>query len=96
MSADTSTSAPDPLDGISRILDNAAGAAIAQMTAGLSPATILQAFSDWGMHLAFSPGKQLQLAAKATRKNVRFLDYALRSASDADAPPAIEPQPELA
>ena len=91
MSADTSTSAPDPLDGISRMLDNAAGAAIAQMTAGLSPATILQAFSDWGMHLAFSPGKQLQLAAKATRKNVRFLDYALRSASDADAPPAIEP-----
>ncbi|MDX3911289.1 MAG: poly-beta-hydroxybutyrate polymerase N-terminal domain-containing protein [Sphingobium sp.] len=84
----------DPLDGIAETLDRAAVAAIAQLTRGLSPATILQAFSDWGMHLACSPGKQLQLAAKTTRKFVRLGDYAVRSIGDHDADPAIEPLPQ--
>ncbi|EPR10984.1 poly-beta-hydroxybutyrate polymerase [Sphingobium indicum IP26] len=94
MSADNMSSPPDPLDGIAETLDRAAGAGLAQMTAGLSPATILQAFSDWGLHLAFSPGKQLQLAAKAARKRFRLLDYAVRSARDGDAALAIKPLPQ--
>lgn len=94
MSAQNMPQAPDPLDGIAETLDRAAGAAIAQMTAGLSPITILQAFSDWGHHLAFAPGKQLQLTAKAARKYVRLFDYAVRSAGDRDAAPAIEPLPQ--
>lgn len=94
MSAQNMPQAPDPLDGIAETLDRAAGAAIAQMTAGLSPITILQAFSDWGLHLAFAPGKQLQLTAKAARKYVRLFDYAVRSAGDRDAAPAIEPLPQ--
>ena len=94
MSAQNIPQAPDPLDGIAETLDRAAGAAIAQMTAGLSPITILQAFSDWGHHLAFAPGKQLQLTAKAARKYVRLFDYAVRSAGDRDAAPAIEPLPQ--
>ena len=94
MSAQNMPQAPDPLDGIAETLDRAAGAAVAQMTAGLSPITILQAFSDWGHHLAFAPGKQLQLTAKAARKYVRLFDYAVRSAGDRDAAPAIEPLPQ--
>ncbi|MCC2978263.1 alpha/beta fold hydrolase [Sphingomonas sp. PL-96] len=94
MSAENSTPAPDPVDGIAETLDNTAGAVIAQMTGGLSPATVLQAFSDWALHLAVSPGKQLQLAAKGARKPFRLLDYALRSAKDHDAAPAIEPLPQ--
>ncbi|BAV63186.1 PHA/PHB synthase family protein [Sphingobium cloacae] len=94
MSAQNMPQAPDPLDGIAETLDRAAGAAIAQMTAGLSPITILQAFSDWGHHLAFAPGKQLQLTAKAARKYVRLFDYAVRSAGDRDAAPVIEPLPQ--
>ncbi|WDA35215.1 MULTISPECIES: PHA/PHB synthase family protein [unclassified Sphingobium] len=94
MSTETVTLPPDPLDGIAETLDNAAGVAIAQVTAGLSPATLLQAFSDWGLHLAFSPGKQLQLGAKAVRKYARLFDYAMRSASDSEAAPAIEPLPQ--
>ncbi len=86
--------ASDPLDGIAETLDRAAIAGMAQMTSGLSPATILQAFSDWGMHLASSPGKQLQLAAKTTRKFMRLGDYAVRSIGDHDAAPAIEPLPQ--
>ena len=53
-----SQTAPDPLDGLSETLDRAATAALAQTTFGLSPATLAQAFSDWGLHLAVSPGKQ--------------------------------------
>ncbi|QJR02251.1 alpha/beta fold hydrolase [Sphingobium yanoikuyae] len=85
---------PDPLDGIAETLDRAAVAAIAQATFGLSPATLIQAFSEWALHLSISPGKQLQLGAKVARKYARLFDYALRSASDADAAPAIEPLPQ--
>ncbi|WP_030541440.1 alpha/beta hydrolase [Sphingobium sp. DC-2] len=94
MSTTTSPSPPDPLDGIAETLNRTASAAIAQATAGLSPATVLQAFSDWGLHLALSPGSQLQLGAKAVRKSARLLDYAVRSARDDDAPLAIEPLPQ--
>ncbi|MDR7256431.1 polyhydroxyalkanoate synthase [Sphingomonas sp. BE270] len=82
---------PDPLDGIAQTLDHAAVAAIAQITSGLSPATLVQAFGDWALHLAISPGKQLQLGAKMARKYVRLLDYGFRAAGDPDATPAIEP-----
>lgn len=82
---------PDPLDGVAETLDRAAVAAIAQATHGLSPATVMQAFSDWGLHLAQSPGKQLQLAAKIGRKFARLGDYAVRNVGDPDAEPAIEP-----
>nr|WP_232313671.1 hypothetical protein [Sphingobium sp. TCM1] len=57
-------------------------------------ATLAQAFLDSALHLASSPGKQLQLSAKMTRKYVRLFDYALRSAGDGDTAPAIEPLPQ--
>jgi polyhydroxyalkanoate synthase len=85
---------PDPLDGVAETLDRAAAAAIAQATHGLSPATVGQAFSDWGLHLALSPGKQLHLAAKIGRKMARLGDYTVRYANDPGAEPAIEPLPQ--
>jgi polyhydroxyalkanoate synthase len=88
------THIPDPLDGIAETLDHAAMAGVARVTSGLSPATLDQALTDWGLHLALSPGKSLQLVAKAGRKYARFFDYMLRSASDPGAPPAIEPLPQ--
>ncbi|AOR80538.1 PHA/PHB synthase family protein [Novosphingobium resinovorum] len=94
MTASPTQQAPDPLDGIAETLDRAAIAALAQITHGLSPATLMQAWSDWAIHLAFSPGKQLQLAAKTGRKVMRLADYAVRSASDPDAEPAIAPLPQ--
>ncbi|WP_454642865.1 PHA/PHB synthase family protein [Bradyrhizobium liaoningense] len=89
-----SQTAPDPLDGLSETLDRAATAALAQTTFGLSPATLAQAFSDWGLHLAVSPGKQLLLGAKAMRKCLRLADYAARSAAKKGAECAIEPLPQ--
>lgn len=84
----------DPLDGIADSMDQAAGAMIAQATHGLSPATMFLASADWAMHLASSPGKQMQLAAKMGRKYLRLFDYMARSAGNPDAAPAIEPLPQ--
>lgn len=66
----------DPLDGLAETLDHAAAAMVAQATHGLSPATLVQAWSDWALHLAISPGRQLQLATKLGRKYMRLADYA--------------------
>jgi polyhydroxyalkanoate synthase len=94
MTSPVAPASPDPLDGIAETLDRAASAMIAQTTLGLSPATLFGAFSDWGLHLALAPGKQLQLGAKAARKYARLFDYAFRSAGDGGAAPAIEPLPQ--
>lgn len=86
--------AADPLDGLARTFDRMFMATVAQSTFGLSPATLMQSFADWAMHLAASPGKQMQLAAKSARKVSRLADYGLRRARNADAAPAIEPLPQ--
>ena len=82
----------DPLDGVAETLDRAAFAAVAHATHGLSPATMGQAWSDWAMHLAVSPGKQAQLWSKAIRKWVRLASQ-LSPHSDGRNP-AIEPLPQ--
>ncbi|MAM37716.1 MAG: alpha/beta fold hydrolase [Pseudomonadota bacterium] len=92
--SDRQYSGMDPLDGIVQTLDRAAGATVAQTTFGLSPATMLLAGTDWAIHLARSPGKQVQLGAKMARKYMRLFDYAGRSSRDADAEPAIQPLPQ--
>src|SRR3546814_8710704 len=74
--------AADPLDGISQTLDRAAAVGIAHLTHGLSPVTMVLAATDWMLHLASAPGKQLQLGAKAARKYWRLSDYIGRSRSE--------------
>lgn len=46
-------------------LDRAVMASLARMTAGLSPHAMLDAWSDWTMHLARAPGRQLELVEHA-------------------------------
>src|SRR3954470_16133972 len=58
------------------VLDHAVHASLARFTGGLSPAALTQAYAGWGVHLAISPGKQVELAAKAAGKWVRFARYA--------------------
>ena len=43
-------------------------AAIARLTAGLSPAALFQAYTDWAQHLLFSPDKQIELAGEAVQQ----------------------------
>ena len=40
-------------------------AALARLTAGLSPSALFQAYADWAQHLLFSPDKQLELAEES-------------------------------
>jgi polyhydroxyalkanoate synthase len=84
----------DPLEGVAETFDRAAFAAIAQANHGLSPATITQAFADWAMHLAVSPGKQMLLTAKALRKYVRLADYLAHRADPQDGTQAVEALPQ--
>ena len=64
-----------------------------QFTAGLSPAALLEAFSDWTIHLANAPGKQADLMRRAFRKWLRFAYYGAHAPFAPDTPPAIEPLP---
>ena len=76
-------------------LDRMVHAAVAQMTGGLSPGALYQAYSDWAAHLATSPGKQMHLANKAARKTLRLALYVLNYAMTGRVPASIvEPLPQ--
>jgi poly[(R)-3-hydroxyalkanoate] polymerase subunit PhaC len=78
---------PVPLDDLNRLFH----AAVARASLGISPAALALAFTDWWLHLASAPGKQLELAQKAVRKSVRLAVHAARSASHPDCDACIEP-----
>ena len=76
------------------IIDRSTHAAIGRFTAGLSPMAVAGAYLDWAAHLAFAPGKRLQLIEKAARKSMRLARYAVSAASGVPTPPCIEPLPQ--
>ena len=71
-----------------QVLDRAAHAAISQATLGLSPAAMGAAFFDWWGHLAFSPGKQADLARQAIAGAADNLAFAAQSASGSPGDPS--------
>ena len=74
-------------------LDQVVHAKLAQLTQGISPASIASAYMDWLVHLAISPGKQQELMTKAVRKATRIGLLALKSPV-AHGEPCIEPLPQ--
>ena len=84
----------DTLDRASVSVDHAFHAMLAEFTDGLSPMAMYSAFADWGGHLAVSPGKQMQLFGKATRKWTRFMDLAMTMLPGALGCHCIEPLPQ--
>jgi polyhydroxyalkanoate synthase len=77
------------------LIDRSVQAVTARFTAGLSPMTLLGAYVDWASHVAYAPGKQLQLTEKAFRKWLRFAQYAARRVVEQDrCEPCIEPLPQ--
>ncbi|MGQ7791731.1 PHA/PHB synthase family protein [Faunimonas sp. B44] len=89
---------PDAIDALDRLAeetDRNVHAAIAGLTGGISPAELAACYTDWATHLAFSPGKQAQLAGKATRKWMRLGRYMASAALfGGRAEPCIEPLPQ--
>jgi polyhydroxyalkanoate synthase len=76
------------------LVDRSMHAATARFTAGLSPIAFTGAYLDWASHLAFLPGKRSRLVEKAVKKMLRFGNYAVRSAWDAQTAPCIVPLPQ--
>lgn len=75
-------------------LDRLLHSSMARLTQGLSPAALAAAYLDWATHLAFSPGKQWQLAKQASHQWTRWTSQMLlQSAGGGKAPPCVEPQP---
>ncbi|HVM80503.1 MAG TPA: alpha/beta fold hydrolase [Stellaceae bacterium] len=75
-------------------IDRALKANLARLTFGLSPAVLAEQTFDWLVHLAISPGKQLQLIEKAFRNAGRFATYAGQSLENPDTPPCIAAPPQ--
>ncbi len=73
---DTTAQVPDPRpapapDAVPEtpfeMLDRMTHASLAKATGGLSPSVLGEAWMDWAVHLATSPGKQMQLGEQALR-----------------------------
>nr|WP_245410977.1 alpha/beta fold hydrolase [Microvirga flavescens] len=76
-------------------LDRTTHATLARTTFGLSPAALIGAYLDWTAHLAFSPGKQMELAVKAFRKLARLGEQTYRTTvSNKPCDPCITPLPQ--
>lgn len=77
-----------------RNVDRLLHAWLGRWTLGLSPASLWLAYFDWALHLASSPGKQLELVEKALRKAHRLARYASQAATPGGCPECIEPLPQ--
>ncbi len=79
---------------MAEVADRSMHAAIARLTAGLSPMSAFAAYFDWAANLAFSPGKQWQLWEKGFKKSLRLGNYVGRRALLGKVPPCIDPLPQ--
>lgn len=88
---------PDP-DGTESApphdIDRALHAQLAKITFGLSPASLAAACTDWFVHLAFSPGKQAELASKAARKTLRLALHSMQHRGTEPGAACIDPLPQ--
>lgn len=64
-SAPARPKAPEPT--VYETIDRVVHAGLAKATSGLAPSVLGEAWMDWAVHLAVSPGKQLQLMESAVR-----------------------------
>ncbi len=77
-----------------RVLDRAAQAALARWTGGISPHAVIEAWSDWAMHLARAPGRQLELMERAQTNAAKLVRHAVDSAVAEAAEPPFTPRPQ--
>ena len=80
-------------DEMAQDMNRATHAALAKVTGGLSPVSMIGAFGDWLTHLAIAPGKRLELASMASRQWMRLGEQTLKG-SEVQASPCIDPLPQ--
>ncbi|WP_158044579.1 PHA/PHB synthase family protein [Skermanella pratensis] len=73
------------------VVDHLMNAMMAQATGGVSPAAVMLAWMDWGLHLASSPAKQIALGQKAVSSIAHWGDYVAGAAAGRNPPPVAEP-----
>jgi polyhydroxyalkanoate synthase subunit PhaC len=74
-------------------LDRGAMANLARMTAGISPHAVLDAWSDWAMHLARAPGRQLELIDRAQTNWMSLARFAVSGLRGEPAEKPFQPGP---
>ncbi len=84
---------PDSQTTFRSALDRLLRASMGRFSLGLSPVALSLAYLDWVLHLAMSPGFQLELAQKTSRKAAQLAVYARRALMDADTEPYVQPLP---
>ncbi len=60
-------------------LDRGGMASLARISAGLSPHAMLDAWSDWSMHLARAPGRQMELIERAQANWLKLTQFTIAS-----------------
>jgi polyhydroxyalkanoate synthase subunit PhaC len=75
-------------------LDRSVMAALARVTGGVSPHAVADAWTDWWLHMARAPGRQLELAERAQQNTLRLMYHASQAMQGkaGDAPFAPKPQ----
>ncbi|WP_299566925.1 alpha/beta fold hydrolase [uncultured Sulfitobacter sp.] len=73
-------------------LDRAMRAAMARLTGGISPHSVFEAWSDWALHLARSPGRQLELTERAQANALKLLAYAAGATTDKEVNAPFSPR----
>ncbi len=81
----TAPDAPAPYSH--RNLDRAIRAAVAKVTGGMSPHAVSETWHDWGLHLARSPGRQLELMERAWTNAFRVMAYGAGLSANPDTAP---------
>lgn len=74
-------------------LDRGAMANLARMTAGMSPHAVFDAWSDWAMHIARAPGRQLELVERAQANWLSLARFALSGLRGEPAEKPFSPGP---
>src|SRR5512144_528626 len=73
-------------------MDRLSRAVTARFTQGISPHALFDAWFDWASHLAYAPGRQLELGLEAINAGAQLTRFMTRGSSDhAELP--FPPQP---
>ena len=91
----TTSREDDPSLRFAEVIDRSLHYAMSRLTFGLSPMALAETYFDWLVHLALSPGKQMQLWQKGVRKSARLASHLARCMTlGADTEPCIRPLPQ--
>ena len=74
-------------------IDRMIRASLGRATFSISPVALALAYQDWLLHMAMSPGLQVELTQKTGRKLAQLAIYARRAALNPDTEPYVEPLP---